>query len=39
MDILRDDIKKLFGHYLVASVGSALVVSIYSFVDTIAVGQ
>ena len=39
MDILRDDIKKLFRHYLAASVGSALVVSIYSFVDTIAVGQ
>ena len=39
MDILKDDIKKLFGHYLIASVGSALVVSVYSFVDTIAVGQ
>ena len=39
MDILKDDIKNLFGHYLIASVGSALVVSVYSFVDTIAVGQ
>ena len=39
MDILKDDIKRLYRHYLAASVGSALVVSIYSFVDTIAVGQ
>ncbi len=39
MDLVRDDVKKLYGHYLAASVGSALVVSIYSFVDTIAVGQ
>lgn len=39
MDLLNDDIRKIYRHYLIASVGSALVVSIYSFVDTIAVGQ
>ena len=39
MDLLNDDIRKIYRHYLIASVGSALVVSVYSFVDTIAVGQ
>ena len=39
MDLLRQDVKKLYLHYLFASLGSAIVVSIYSFVDTIAVGQ
>lgn len=39
MDFLTSDIKKLYRKYLFASLGSALVTSIYSFVDTIAVGQ
>lgn len=39
MDFLTYDIKKLYTKYLFASIGSATVMSIYSFVDTIAVGQ
>jgi len=39
MDLLKSNIKKLYFKYLVASMGSAIVMSIYSFVDTIAVGQ
>lgn len=39
MNILTDDIKKLFYKYLIPSMGSAIVVSIYAFVDTIVVGQ
>lgn len=39
MDFLTGDIRKLYKKFLAASLGSALVLSIYSFVDTIAVGQ
>lgn len=39
MDFLAGDIKSLYHKYLFASMGSALVMSIYSFVDTIAIGQ
>lgn len=39
MNFLTDDVRKLYRKFLVASMGSALVMSIYSFVDTIAVGQ
>lgn len=39
MDFITSDIKKLYRQYLVASLASAVVMSIYSFVDTIAVGQ
>lgn len=39
MSFLTYDIKKLYSKYLLASIGSATVMSIYSFVDTIAVGQ
>ena len=39
MDLLSSDIKQLYRKYLLTSVGSAMVVSIYSFADTIAVGQ
>lgn len=39
MNILTDDIKQLFYKYLIPSLGSAIVVSIYAFVDTIVVGQ
>lgn len=39
MDVLSADIGKLYRKYLLAALGSALVTSFYSFVDTIAVGQ
>lgn len=39
MDFLTDDTKSLYRKFLVSSLGSALAMSIYSFVDTIAVGQ
>lgn len=39
MNFLTDDVRSLYRKFLIASVGSALVMSIYSFVDTIAVGQ
>lgn len=39
MDFMKDDMKPLYRKYLAASLASALVISIYSFVDTIAVGQ
>lgn len=39
MDFLNDDCHSIYRRYLVPTLGSALVVSIYSFVDTIAVGQ
>lgn len=39
MDLLRDDVGKLYRGYLGASLGSAVVTTIYSFVDAIAVGQ
>ena len=39
VDFLSADIKKLYRKYLLLSMGSAMVTSIYSFVDTLAVGQ
>lgn len=39
MNLLTTDMKKLYFHYLFPSLGSALVITIYSLVDTIAVGQ
>ena len=39
VDFLREDIGKLFKVYLRASILSAMMTSIYSFVDSIAVGQ
>lgn len=39
MDYLTSNVKALYRKYLIASLGSALVITIYSFVDTIAVGQ
>ena len=39
MNFLTDNIRRLYGKYLIASLGSALVMSIYSFIDTIAIGQ
>ncbi len=39
MDMLNGDIRQLYRKFLSTSLFSALVISIYSFVDTIAVGQ
>lgn len=39
MDFLNNDIRDIYRKYLIPTLGSALVMSIYSFVDTIAVGQ
>lgn len=39
MNFITDDIKQLYKKFLGASMASAMVMSIYSFVDTIAVGQ
>ena len=39
MNLLTGDMKRLYFHYLFPSLGSALVITIYSLVDTIAVGQ
>jgi len=39
MNLLTGDIGKIYYKYLLASMGSAIVTSIYSIVDTIAVGQ
>ena len=39
MDLLKDDIRKVFIHYLVPSIGSATVMSIYYLVDFIVVGS
>lgn len=39
MDFIRDDARGLFRKFLLTSLGSAVVMSIYAFVDTIAVGQ
>lgn len=39
MDLLKDDIKKIYFKYLLSAFGSALIVSIYSIVDMAVVGQ
>lgn len=39
MNLLTDRIDRVYFHYLFPSLGSALVITIYSLVDTIAVGQ
>lgn len=39
MDFISSDIKPLYRKFLVASLASAAVMSVYSFIDTIAVGQ
>lgn len=39
MDLLHSEIKRIFFKFLVPSIGGALVVTLYSFVDTIAIGQ
>lgn len=39
MNLLKYDTRKLYVKFLSASFGSSLAVCIYSFVDTVAVGQ
>lgn len=39
MDLVRDDIKMLYRKYLGTSIMSAVVMSIYSIVDSVAIGQ
>ena len=39
MDFVRDDLRMIYRKYAAASIGSALAMSIYSMVDTIAVGH
>ena len=39
MDLLRDSVGRLYLKFLLPSLFSALVTTIYSFVDTIAIGQ
>lgn len=39
MDLLKSDIKKLYRSYLVPSLSAAVVTSVYSFVDMIAIGR
>ena len=39
MDLLKDDLGKLYRKFLIASFGSALIASIYGLVDMIVVGQ
>lgn len=39
MDLIHDKVDKLYFRFLLSAMGSAVVISIYSFVDTIAVGK
>lgn len=39
MNFLKDDVERIYRKYLVPTLGSAVIVSVYSFVDAIAVGQ
>ncbi len=39
MDLLKDDVQKLFYKFLVPAVSSAIAVATYSLIDTIAIGQ
>ena len=39
MDLLKADLKKLYRNYLVPSLSAAIVTSVYSFVDMIAIGR
>ena len=39
MDLIKDDLGKVFRKYLLSSMGGSLVMSIYLFVDSIIVGQ
>jgi len=39
MNLLKDDVKKLFLKFLISAISSAIAVAAYSLVDTIAIGQ
>ena len=39
MDLLNDKIGKLYFRFLISAAGSAVVISIYSFVDSICIGK
>lgn len=39
MDLLRDDLKKLYFKFLIPSLGSAMVMSIYTLTDAIVIGK
>lgn len=39
MDLLRENVGRLYGRYLAAAFGSALISSIYAMVDMAMVGQ
>ena len=39
MDLIKDDVRKLFYNFLIPAISSAVAVAAYSLVDTIAIGQ
>ena len=39
MNLLKDDIRRLFYYFLVPAISSAIAVATYSLIDTIAIGQ
>ncbi len=39
MDLIKDDVRKLFYKFLIPAISSAVAVAAYSLVDTIAIGQ
>lgn len=39
MDLLHENIKKLYGNYLAAAIGSAMITSVYSMADSAIIGQ
>ena len=39
MNLLRDDLKKLYFKFLIPSLGSAMVMSIYTLTDAIVIGK
>ncbi len=39
MNLIKDDIKKLFYKFLIPTISSSLAIAVYSLVDTIAIGQ
>ena len=39
MDLLKDDLKKLYLRFLLPSLGSAMVMSIYTLTDAIVIGK
>lgn len=39
MDLLKDDLKNLYARFLIPSLGSAMVLSIYTLTDAVVIGQ